>query len=234
MSCEFAVNCVERGSHLASIHDEDEFTAAQMLCVGEKAGGIGCWIGLSTTLPVSGASSVWENIDGTPFDYGDDGSGEQAAWESLPWTGDALRMQSTEACVHIASHLGATWKYNNLNCGGPHSNHALCNHNILTDPTKKPSYLPITERPTSDPTKRPTSNPSKTPTAKPTTPSPTQPETMTCGESTVGTYSNAGDPLIFEVRMPFIGELIFDASNSNFAITGIDAKTKLGTYLGTE
>eukprot|EP01083_Nonionella_stella_P236449 830444_1 len=34
--------------------------------------------------------------------------------------------------------------------------------------------------------------------------------------------------------MPFTGELIFDASGSNFAITGIDAQTKLGTFLGSD
>eukprot|EP01083_Nonionella_stella_P182923 659571_1 len=57
---------------------------------------------------------------------------------------------------------------------------------------------------------------------------------MTCGASTVGQYSNAGDQLIFEMNMPFTGDLIFDASNSNFAISGIDAQTKLGSYLGSD
>eukprot|EP01083_Nonionella_stella_P186021 680020_1 len=64
--------------------------------------------------------------------------------------------------------------------------------------------------------------------------SPTEPGAIACGESSVGAYSNAGDPLIFSMSMPFTGELIFDASGSNFAITGIDAQTKLGTFLGSD
>eukprot|EP01083_Nonionella_stella_P133645 406311_1 len=105
---------------------------------------------------------------------------------------------------------------------------------LSDEPTVFPTSSPITPYPTRRPSPGPTKRPTKKPTAKPTTPSPTQPGTMTCGESTVGTYSNAGDPLIFEVRMPFIGELIFDASNSNFAVSGVDAKTKLDTYLGSD
>eukprot|EP01083_Nonionella_stella_P306456 1073452_1 len=104
---------------------------------------------------------------------------------------------------------------------------------LSDEPTVFPTSSPITPHPTHRPSPGPTKRPTKKPTAKPTTPSPTQPGTMTCGESTVGTYSNAGDPLIFEVRMPFIGELIFDASNSNFAIASIDA-TKLDSYLGSD
>eukprot|EP01083_Nonionella_stella_P088394 246362_1 len=74
------------------------------------------------------------------------------------------------------------------------------NHPITAHPTRRPSPAP-TKQPTHGPT---TSDPT---TAKPTTPSPTQPGTMTCGASTVGQYSNAGDELIIEVRMPFTGEL---------------------------
>eukprot|EP01083_Nonionella_stella_P133644 406307_1 len=105
---------------------------------------------------------------------------------------------------------------------------------LSDEPTVFPTSSPITPYPTRRPSPGPTKRPTKKPTAKPTTPSPTQPGTMTCGESTVGTYSNAGDPLIFEVRMPFIGELVFDASNSNFAISSIDAQTKLGSNLGSD
>eukprot|EP01083_Nonionella_stella_P273646 928417_1 len=64
--------------------------------------------------------------------------------------------------------------------------------------------------------------------------SPTEPGAIACGESSVGAYSNAGDPLIFSMSMPFTGELIFDARGSNFPITGIDAQTKLGTFLGSD
>eukprot|EP01083_Nonionella_stella_P181781 652262_1 len=103
------------------------------------------------------------------------------------------------------------------------------NHPITPHPSRRSSPSP-----TPHPTKRPTPNPTKKPTAQPTTRSLTQPGTMTCGASTLGEYSNAGDQLIFEVNMPFAGELIFDASNSNFAISGIDAQTKLGSYLGSD
>eukprot|EP01084_Bolivina_argentea_P166846 289643_1 len=101
-------------------------------------------------------------------------------------------------------------------------------------PTPSPVSVNPTKRPTPGPTKRPTTkDPTKRPTMKPTTPSPTQPGAMTCGASTVGAYSS-GDQLIFEVSMPFTGELIFDASNSNFDIAGIEAFTKLDSYLGSD
>eukprot|EP01084_Bolivina_argentea_P013500 25355_1 len=79
-----------------------------------------------------------------------------------------------------------------------------------------------------------TANPSYAPTNHPitTAPSSTQPGTIMCGVPSVGVYSNAGDQLIFEVSMAFIGELIFDASGSNFAIAGIEVFTGLDAFLG--
>eukprot|EP01083_Nonionella_stella_P290033 986872_1 len=79
-----------------------------------------------------------------------------------------------------------------------------------------------------------TTNPSHAPTNHPitTAPSSTQPGTIMCGVPSVGVYSNAGDQLIFEVSMAFIGELIFDASGSNFAIAGIEVFTGLDAFLG--
>eukprot|EP01083_Nonionella_stella_P143157 444253_1 len=81
-----------------------------------------------------------------------------------------------------------------------------------------------------------TTNPSHAPTNHPitTAPSSTQPGTIMCGVPSVGVYSNAGDQLIFEVSMPFTGELIFDASASNFAIIDIEAFTPMGSYLGSD
>eukprot|EP01083_Nonionella_stella_P290034 986873_1 len=81
-----------------------------------------------------------------------------------------------------------------------------------------------------------TANPSYAPTNHPitTAPSSTQPGTIMCGVPSVGVYSNAGDQLIFEVSMPFTGELIFDASASNFTITSIEAFTLLDTSLDSD
>eukprot|EP01083_Nonionella_stella_P039965 108686_1 len=103
-----------------------------------------------------------------------------------------------------------------------------------TDHPSKPPTSNPSRAPTGDPSSAPTKRPTRNPTPKPTTGSPTQPGTMTCDASTVGLYSNAGEQLIVEVSMPFAGELIFDASISNFAIAGIDVQTKLGGNLGSD
>eukprot|EP01083_Nonionella_stella_P189526 701030_1 len=100
-----------------------------------------------------------------------------------------------------------------------------------------PTPLPVspnpTKRPTAVPTPKPiTAAPTPRPTPKPTTLSPTQPGVLGCGESTVGTYQSG--QLIFEVRMLFAGQLIFDADLSMFAIQGIDVLTKLGSIVGTD
>eukprot|EP01083_Nonionella_stella_P224740 799697_1 len=107
-------------------------------------------------------------------------------------------------------------------------------------PTSKPSVVP-TKAPTNYPTKSPTHYPTKKPTTltptsspspQPTTASPTQPGFISCGEDSVGMYSSG--KLIFEISMPFDGELIFDASGSKVALTTIEAFTKLGSLLATD
>eukprot|EP01084_Bolivina_argentea_P146552 256578_1 len=95
---------------------------------------------------------------------------------------------------------------------------------VSPNPTKRPTHVPTPKPITAAPTPRPT--------PKPTTPSPTQPGVLACGQSSVGTYSSG--PLIFEARLPFTGQIIFDASVSTFGIVGIEAFTKLGSYVGTD
>eukprot|EP01083_Nonionella_stella_P224738 799695_1 len=95
-------------------------------------------------------------------------------------------------------------------------------------PTPRPTHYP-----TKKPTLTPTSSPSPQPTtASPTTASPTQPGFISCGDDSEGTYSSG--QLIFEISMPFDGELIFDASGSKVALTTIEAFTKLGSLLATD
>eukprot|EP01083_Nonionella_stella_P185021 673522_1 len=89
-------------------------------------------------------------------------------------------------------------------------------------PTPKPTPRP-TPRPTHYPTKKPTLTPTSSPSPQPTTASPTQPGFISCGEDSVGMYSSG--KLIFEISMPFDGELIFDASGSKVALTTIEAFT---------
>eukprot|EP01083_Nonionella_stella_P185020 673521_1 len=89
-------------------------------------------------------------------------------------------------------------------------------------PTKAPTNYP-TKRPTHYPTKKPVAPPTSSPSPQPTTASPTQPGFISCGEDSVGMYSSG--KLIFEISMPFDGELIFDASGSKVALTTIEAFT---------
>eukprot|EP01083_Nonionella_stella_P203421 742266_1 len=110
---------------------------------------------------------------------------------------------------------------------------------VSTSTTAVPTE-PITKQPRSNPTVNPhTTTPTgTTPTTKPPTSYPTvnptvQTQTMVCGEDKVGEYTS-GQPLEFEVSMPFPGKLIFDASVSNFQLTAIQAFTKLGSLLGVD
>eukprot|EP01083_Nonionella_stella_P173711 600018_1 len=86
--------------------------------------------------------------------------------------------------------------------------------------------------PTLSPSNRPTPSPSKSPTPKPTTPYPTEPSVLACGEVAVGQFNDV--PITFYTSMVFDGELIFDASGSNFVVTDIEAFSKLGSLLGTD
>eukprot|EP01083_Nonionella_stella_P176602 618338_1 len=89
-----------------------------------------------------------------------------------------------------------------------------------TQPTKRPTKAPInpgspTRSPT-PPTPLPTRSPSLYPTPSPTadTLSPSsQPSIISCGDQMSGPYKNA--PISVEVRMPYRGDLQFDASRSS-------------------
>merc|ERR1719204_2161045 len=96
-----------------------------------------------------------------------------------------------------------------------------------TNPTPAPTPQPTdspTKMPSTSPSTEPTPSPTANPSASPTTPSPTHPGELSCGSIKTGKYS--GEPVEFEVRMPFAGDLTVDASASDFdvgAITCTDA-----------
>eukprot|EP01083_Nonionella_stella_P271874 921724_1 len=106
---------------------------------------------------------------------------------------------------------------------------------ITTEPTLHPTVYPSvhpTNYPTVHPSSVPSVTPSDSPTKHPTTASPTQPGAILCGETSAGPYSR--DHLIFETQIPFEGDLIFDARESSFQVTGIEMYTQLGSLLATD
>ena len=84
-----------------------------------------------------------------------------------------------------------------------------------TDPTVSPSADP-TRSPTSDPTAGPAIEPNADPTAAPTG-----------SPKASGDYND--EDLIFEVRMTHDGDMIFDASGSDFEIASLEALTVKAT-----
>eukprot|EP01083_Nonionella_stella_P224553 799212_1 len=84
--------------------------------------------------------------------------------------------------------------------------------------TKSPSQSPTmhpTKRPTRNPTSSPTFLPSDIPTVTPSrapTPRPTGPSLLSCGQQAIGDYND--EALQFFVRLPYTGDLTFDASSS--------------------
>eukprot|EP01083_Nonionella_stella_P074146 201002_1 len=100
-------------------------------------------------------------------------------------------------------------------------------------PTLRPSMTPTrapTKRPTSFPSKTPTQSPSNYPSTNPTS-SPTKPRLL-CGGDNVGTYTEG--QITFDVTMPYDGEMIFDASGSNFNVTSIQMYNASGGLLGND
>eukprot|EP01083_Nonionella_stella_P253579 872415_1 len=89
-----------------------------------------------------------------------------------------------------------------------------------SNPTPAPTASP-TPAPTDAPTPAPTPAPTDNPTKAPTTPSPSEPGTISCDAVEVGDYNDHA--LSFTVRMPFLGDLVFDASNSAFTIKSMSA-----------
>eukprot|EP01083_Nonionella_stella_P180990 646972_1 len=115
---------------------------------------------------------------------------------------------------------------------------------VSADPTPYPTLKPIaapnptlistpnpTRKPTPNPTVKPTPNPTPSPTPSPT-PKPTDPGTSTCDDVISGTYH--GTPVTFMIHLPYEGDLKFDASPSNFPISGVEAYSKLNIRLGTD
>eukprot|EP01083_Nonionella_stella_P287112 977272_1 len=103
------------------------------------------------------------------------------------------------------------------------------------NPTKRPTPQP-TPNPTKRPTPKPTLNPSKRPTPTPTktpTPKPTNPVgTSTCGDFVTGVYN--GVLVTFTVYLPYDGDLRFNAGQSTFVVTDIEAFTSLNIPLATD
>eukprot|EP01084_Bolivina_argentea_P102037 182857_1 len=78
---------------------------------------------------------------------------------------------------------------------------------------------------------RPSPDPTPDPTGLPTVSIPAQYQ-ATCEDSVISPYY--GDSVVFIVTMPFDGDLQFDASNSSFDVTDIEAFTKLNELLATD
>ena len=98
------------------------------------------------------------------------------------------------------------------------------------NPTLSPTQVPtqITGGPSISPSIQPTASPSYLP----TTPSPTHPDDLICGSHARGEYN--GWPLRFVVKMSSTGYLQFDASDSDFIITGITALDVDGNRLAMD
>eukprot|EP01083_Nonionella_stella_P068137 180704_1 len=103
-------------------------------------------------------------------------------------------------------------------------------------PTRYPSNNPTTKQPSQSPTMHPTKHPTSNPTSSPTvfpsnvptvtpsrapTPKPTDPSLLTCGQQAIGDYND--QILEFHVRLPYAGDLTFDASSSNIEIQSLTA-----------
>merc|ERR1719242_2910568 len=87
-------------------------------------------------------------------------------------------------------------------------------------PSAEPSTTP-TKTPSAEPTTSPTMNPSMDPTGLPSTPAPLHDGELECGQTYTGDYND--DDLIFEVRMAHDGDMIFDASGTEFEIESLEA-----------
>eukprot|EP01083_Nonionella_stella_P175332 610285_1 len=136
-------------------------------------------------------------------------------------------------CAELDTCLFAevTWSpepyLNTLDCG---TSNIGCSEGFTVPPTIRPTS--VTQTPTtatSNPTAAPSSVPSSAPTrapspastAAPTTPSPSEPGTISCDAVEVGDYNDQA--LSFTIRMTFLGDLTFDASNSDFTIKSMSA-----------
>jgi len=89
-----------------------------------------------------------------------------------------------------------------------------------TNPTDDPTAIPSNE-----PTNEPTLNRTEVPSTTSSTPSPSHFGQMICGDTMIGDYND--DELEFAVFMQFDGDLVFNATNSEFNISSIVA-TNIG------
>ncbi len=103
-----------------------------------------------------------------------------------------------------------------------------------TEPTMNPTPMPSVE-PTSGPTMEPSpsptdsdsptlspsEHPTKEPSGAPITPAPLHVGEFECGQTVFGDYND--ESLDFEVRMPFEGDMTFDASDSDFEVTVLES-----------
>eukprot|EP01083_Nonionella_stella_P191865 709775_1 len=242
--CEFSY-----GTTLASIHSDAQNDEAGLLCPTSGPTDA-CWIGGNDH------NSYSEWLDGTPFDYGHDTSGGVYPWLSGNPDG------GTEHCLELRQdNRWNDNECDNLRppiCNYPTSNPTEMTQNPTNMPTSNPTKIPTTnptdtptprptKNPTTNPTKMPTTNPTQTPTTNPTTtpthhpttvapsraptPRPTNPGDAACGDRITGAYND--ENVTFIVHLPFVGNLQFDASSSDFSVTDIEAFTKLDMPLGS-
>eukprot|EP01083_Nonionella_stella_P192181 710663_1 len=92
------------------------------------------------------------------------------------------------------------------------------------NPSIEPTYIP-TLYPTNEPTLLPTLYPTSRPTIQPTN-NPTDwiPMYLTCGNEITGAYDNK--IIYFQISLPYNGNLIFDASDSDFKMKALTAFEK--------
>eukprot|EP01083_Nonionella_stella_P158973 518025_1 len=147
--------------------------------------------------------------------------------DRMPWVGEWQAPIMVDGTIYnFGGYRGDTreWSYYPI----------ISVTNNPTAPTKYPSAAPITASPTPHPTASPvTTAPTEHPSASPSTTSPTEhpsaapttrptvPPLLTCGQQASGDYN---DQIVeFDVRLPYNGDLTFDASSSAIAIQSLTA-----------
>lgn len=139
----------------------------------------------------------------------------------------------TDPLITIVDYMGADSYFSTLQLNSA-GNAFISYHDAITqdlklsyvilNPTLSPSATPTTapsQTLSVSPTTLPSRTPTQTPSSTPTTPAPTLPPKISCGNIISGDYND--NPLSFEVNIPEQGDIIFNASQSNFAITSLTA-----------
>merc|ERR1712228_2764 len=133
MGADAETRCNELGSHLASIVSDIANNEASELCGNNNY----CWIGAHDKYN----ESIWEWIDGTPFDYNQ----------------NTKRTRGDEDCMELVSSDG---HWNDKKCTT--KRFSICNP--ITTSSPNPTVIPTAD-PTNDPTQNPTVSPRKRPSA---------------------------------------------------------------------